>query len=146
MSKNNYVQLYRKLVAAGGNAPPPWTSKDQALLLCKAAMFNEKQVQADHNVFQSCSWELQQPDASTLLLVAFSKEVPSPTIKFTLLVAGWFSPNHSASACLYQLEQKCHIKTRSGVCLCSAGSYGIHRVYGPGKNQLTPESYLFIHD
>ena len=25
-----------KLVGAGGNAPPPWTSKDQALLLCKA--------------------------------------------------------------------------------------------------------------
>ena len=24
-----------KLVGVGGNAPPPWTSKDQALLLCK---------------------------------------------------------------------------------------------------------------
>ena len=32
---------YTKLVAAGGNAPPPWTSKDQALLLCKAAIQSE---------------------------------------------------------------------------------------------------------
>ena len=29
-----------QVVAVGGNAPPPWTSKDQALLLCKTALIN----------------------------------------------------------------------------------------------------------
>ena len=38
---NKNLQTYRILIqmaAVGGNAPPPWTSKDQALLLCKTAI------------------------------------------------------------------------------------------------------------
>lgn len=45
------MSLGMKLVGVGGNAPPPWTSKDQALLLCKTPRLK---LVADHIVFQFC--------------------------------------------------------------------------------------------
>ena len=88
MSKNNYGQLYENWLRLVVTLHLHELQRIRHYFYAKP--HHEKSVQADHNVFQSCSWELQQPDASTFLLVAFSERVPESNNQ-VYFACGWLA-------------------------------------------------------